>query len=249
MEINTDLISVIVPVYNGEVFLADAIGSILKQGCYPLEIIVVDDGSTDGTAAVVRRFSETTRYIYQNNSGPPSARNTGLKAAGGNLIAFLDADDLWPDGTLKFQLSLMAQHPNADIVIGLKRFENLGNYRKTADTDIASSKTMLSLNLASALFKRHVFDAIGLFDSSLRHCDDWDWFMRAREQGIALFLHNRTTLIQRRHEHNLTNNVKEGNEFVLKMLKKSIDRRNSSSGGDAQSLASLLIYEKQTEGE
>ena len=89
------LISCIVPVYNGERYLRQALDSILTQTYRPLEIIVADDGSTDGTAAVVTRYGDQIHYIRQDNSGAPAVRNLGLRVAHGEFVAFLDADDLW----------------------------------------------------------------------------------------------------------------------------------------------------------
>lgn len=103
---NSRLISIIIPVYNREHYLAEAIESVLAQTYRPIEIIVVDDGSTDGTADVARRFSETVRYFYQTNSGCGASRNTGIKKGVGSFLSFLDSDDLWveeklsrPDGS------------------------------------------------------------------------------------------------------------------------------------------------------
>ena len=101
---NKYFISSIIPVYNGEKFLAPAIESIIKQSYSPIEIIIIDDGSTDATAEVVKNFKDQNIiYIYQPNSGAPVARNKGLSMAKGNIISFLDADDLWPIDKLKLQ--------------------------------------------------------------------------------------------------------------------------------------------------
>src|SRR5712692_4526575 len=89
------LISCIVPVFNGERYLGETLDSILAQTYRPLEIIVVDDGSTDGTPAVANGYSEFIRYLWQANAGEAAARDQGLKVAQGELMAFLDADDLW----------------------------------------------------------------------------------------------------------------------------------------------------------
>ncbi len=99
------MVSAIIPVYNGEAFLADAVKSILKQNYQPLEIIIVDDGSTDSTAQVGARFGDAVRYHYQSNAGPPAARNKGLQMARGNVITFLDVDDLWRNDKLQLQIS------------------------------------------------------------------------------------------------------------------------------------------------
>lgn len=114
------LVSVIIPVYNGEAFLAEAVESIQRQNCHSLEIIIVDDGSTDSTGSVVASLQADVRYVYQpNNSGPAAARNRGLQMAQGNVIGFLDADDdLWPDNKLAVQLACLAAQPRTEIVLG-----------------------------------------------------------------------------------------------------------------------------------
>src|SRR3982074_3555445 len=101
--VNTPLVSVIVPVYNGERFLAETLQSIINQQYRPLELIVIDDGSTDQTARIATSVSEV-RYFYQRNQGVANARNAGLAAARGELIAFLDADDLWQPNKLSLQV-------------------------------------------------------------------------------------------------------------------------------------------------
>ncbi|MBI4573499.1 MAG: glycosyltransferase family 2 protein, partial [candidate division NC10 bacterium] len=104
------LVSVILPVYNGERFLAAAIASILAQDYQPIEVIVVDDGSTDGTAAIARSF-QGVRYLYQPNQGPAFARNAGIAVARGAFIAFLDADDLMVPTRLSVQAGYLLAHP------------------------------------------------------------------------------------------------------------------------------------------
>ena len=99
------LISGIVPVYNGERYLRETLDSMLAQTYQPLEVIVVDDGSTDGTPKVVAGYGDRVRYIYQENSGPAIARNRGIDAARGEFIAFLDADDLWHPEKLMRQMT------------------------------------------------------------------------------------------------------------------------------------------------
>ena len=99
------LLSVIMPVYNGAEFLAEAVASIVAQAYQPLEIIVVDDGSTDETATIVQSLGGEIRYLYQFNQGPAAARNAGLALAQGDLIAFLDVDDLWPADKLAQQMA------------------------------------------------------------------------------------------------------------------------------------------------
>ena len=111
------LISCIVPVYNGERYLKEALDSILTQSYRPLEIIVVDDGSTDGTAEVVAGYGERVRYVWQSNAGPWIARNLGLSATQGEFISFLDADDLWHAEKLARQMARFEARPELDLCV------------------------------------------------------------------------------------------------------------------------------------
>jgi len=130
------LVSVIIPAYNAEKFIADTLDSVFAQTYRPIEVLVVDDGSTDKTAKIIKEFqaSKVNRsnrtnltYIYQENSGPSKARNVGIKAAKGEYIAFLDADDLWTKNKLEKQIKLFKQDPRIDVVFTdakVTRFKN-----------------------------------------------------------------------------------------------------------------------------
>lgn len=109
------LVTVAVPAYNAERYLPEALESVFKQTCLPFEVIVVDDGSRDGTAEIARSFSGV-RYIHKENEGDASARNRAIDEASGELIAFLDADDVWLPKKLELQLNLMAERPELALV-------------------------------------------------------------------------------------------------------------------------------------
>ena len=217
------LVSVVIPVFNGERFLREAVQSVLDQQYSPLEIIVVDDGSTDNTAIVARDLPEPVRYLHQTNQGPAAARNRGIEQAQGSLIAFADADDLWPAGKLESQLPLLIKDPRIDIVLGriqqvlLSEVEELG-------------ETAFSVNLGSAVIRKSVFEQIGIFDETMRYSEDVDWFMRARESGAAIVTIDAVTLLYRQHEQNMTRGKSTAELNVLKALKKSLDRRRESTG-------------------
>jgi len=218
------LVSVVIPVFNGERFLREAVQSVLDQQYSPLEIIVVDDGSTDNTAIVARDLP--VRYLHQTNQGPAAARNRGIEQAQGSLIAFADADDLWPAGKLESQLPLLIKDPRIDIVLGriqqvlLSEGEELG-------------ETTFSVNLGSAVIRKSVFERIGLFDETMRYSEDVDWFMRARESGAAIVTIDAVTLFYRQHEQNMTRGKSTAELNVLKALKKSLDRRRERTGSAA----------------
>lgn len=242
VESEKHFVSAIIPVYNGQAFIADAISSIIRQNYDPMEIIVVDDGSTDHTASIVRSFP-FVNYLFQENKGAPAARNRGLQAAKGDLIGFLDADDLWSDDKINLQLSLFNKEPSTEIVVGytqrmqlIKTTEGNNFFRNYADP-------VLGMDFIAALIRRSVFDKVGSIDENFLHCDDWDWFMRAKELGVAMRVHREVVRYYRRHDHNITNEMTSENYYAVRMLKRSLDRRRKEKNGTARVLPNLSDFE------
>jgi glycosyltransferase involved in cell wall biosynthesis len=118
--IKQELVSVIVPVYNGAQYLEAAITSIFAQDYRSIEVIVVDDGSIDDSAQVAKSFKDI-RYMFQQNSGPAAARNSGINSANGDFIAFLDSDDLWMPDKLSLQTNYLHNHPDIGLVFAHRR--------------------------------------------------------------------------------------------------------------------------------
>jgi len=240
-------VSVIVPVYNGENFLAQAIENLQQQNYQPLEIIVVDDGSTDGTAEIATQFKDQIRYVYQPNRGPSAARNRGIKMAAGDVIAFLDVDDLWPANKLALQLSSLAANPSVDIVQGLIQEMQPLFTSTTDDAPIfeETSRPYQFVNIGSAIYRKSVFDKVGLFDETLNYAEDVDLFHRAREQNIAKMVLDEVTLFYRKHKHNMTRGKNLVELGVLKAHKKCLDRRRQQGSSSIQALSevpSVLEY-------
>ena len=205
-------ISVVIPVFNGERFLRDAISSVLAQGEDSLEVLVVDDGSTDGSAAVAAGFGSRVRILSQSNAGHVAARNRGLSAARGDYITSLDADDLFTPDKFALQAGRLDRRPDIDIVIGQL------SYLGPDGSDLSFSEQHddhLSLSFGGCLFRRRVFDRLGYPDESMRFCDDWDWFMRAREAAVPMLAHRHVVLRQRLHAGNMTRRREEGARFIL----------------------------------
>jgi len=228
-------VSVIIPAYNSEQYLAEALDSVAVQGYAPLEVIVVDDGSTDGTAGVVARFP-SVRYLYQANRGPASARNAGLGLANGELVAFLDADDVWSHAKLEIQERLLSGDPRAGIILGQTQLA-----RHVPGAPLGASpigEPGLVISLASALFRRSAFERVGLLDESLRFSEDTDWFLRAWECHIPMIIHPQTVLLYRRHDRNLTGDREMANKMLVTALKRSLDRRRKQNPGEAAPLPS-----------
>jgi len=221
------LISVIIPVLNGERFLAAAIKSVLAQSYRPIEIIVVDDGSTDGTKKIAEKFTDRVRYIYQDNKGPSVARDTGIEISKGDILAFIDADDLWPADKLAIQLRLLNENQQAKIITGHLQYalpERLGEY-SFAFKRLSSS--YLGFHLGASLIRQSAFDTIGLLEPTMEHYEDVDWFLRARDAGLPIVTHKEVVLYYILHGDNASCDAPDENiYFLLRALKRSIDRRS-----------------------
>ncbi len=237
-----NLVSVIIPAYNAASFIKDAIESVLAQQYPSIEVIVVDDGSNDDTASIAESFNPPVICHRQENGGPPVARNRGLAMAHGEYIAFLDADDLYEPARIQLQIGKLRQNPDTEVIIGRLIREELAS--KPGEPMVfkpVEAEDQISLQLGVCLFRRRVFERVGLMDKGLQHSDDWDWFMRARELGIPMLLHEDIVLRQRLHRNNITRDRSANLHFLSAMLKRSLDRRRNAAG-EARSLPDLALY-------
>lgn len=233
------LISVIIPVYNGERFLAGALQNVFAQNYQPLEVIVVDDGSSDGSGAIAATFGEQIRYVYQPNAGPAAARNTGLALATGAVIAFLDVDDLWPAGKLHAQVQYLRQNPALQLVWG---YTQTVRGEDAAQADGAPPPSLLPL-VGSLLLRKTLLQQVGTFDPQLRTSEDVDWLLRIREAALPLQVIHDVTLIYRLHGAGLTHHKAPAALKTLAAIKQSLDRRRGQNAGVAPALRPLLVEE------
>ncbi len=239
-------ISVIIPAYNGETYLAEGIESIERQQYEPLEIIVIDDGSTDNTAQIAKSLSRV-RYVYQPNSGGPAkGRNRGLELAQGELIAFLDQDDLWPEHKLEAQVAYLANHPTLEIILGRIQIMRLTGFVDDRPQFEATSEDWANILLGSGLYKKSVFDKVGRFDETLPISDDLDWIMRARELRVCMVILEQVTLFYRLHQHNTINNRKARAHDFFVTLKKSLDRRRQQGMKSAVSIPKFSDFRESS---
>ncbi|MDQ3704900.1 MAG: glycosyltransferase [Chloroflexota bacterium] len=187
-------VSAIITTYNYGRFIAGAIDSVLNQTRRPDEVVVVDDGSTDDTASIVAGYeSHGVRYIYQPNAGAGAARNMGIQATSGKLIAFLDADDRWLPNKLELQLAHLRRHPTAGLITGSEWQINLERQGELdAEPPVLFQRKPLGAanlyrqllventlgNPSIVLVKRACFERAGLFDEGLRLGQDWDMWIR-----------------------------------------------------------------------
>jgi glycosyltransferase involved in cell wall biosynthesis len=220
------MISVLIPVYNGENYIAEAIESVLRQTYKDFEIIVVDDGSTDQTVRVIESFSTKVQYHYQKNSGVGAARNNCLKFSSGKFLAFLDADDVWAENKLELQMREFEADISLEAVFGMIRqvYQNDWNH-KILEAEIPESELLKGYSQATMLIKREAFLRIGLFPEEQTIGEFVDWLLRAKEADLRMKLLPNLFLWRRIHESNL--GVRHRSEVgdYLKILKRSIDRR------------------------
>jgi glycosyltransferase involved in cell wall biosynthesis len=216
-----------VPVWNGDRFLAEALDSIVPPHQTAIEVLVVDDGSTDRSAAIAAARAPLIRVIHQEHAGLPRARNRALREARGALLAFLDSDDKWSPDKLALQISLLDRRPDITIALGHTRRTWPSSGPGAMPGEFTPGEAELALSLGASLVRREAFDRVGRFDESYTHSDDWDWFMRAREMGVPIGAHAEVVLFYRRHEGNMTNDTSAGNHFFARMLRRSVERRRA----------------------
>ncbi len=245
MSLSLFSVSVIIPAYNRDVLLADAIDSVLQQCHHPLEIIVVDDGSTDNTAAVASRYGEAVRYVYQPNAGPAAARNQGIRIAQGDVIGFLDSDDVWVPDTLSPQLAYLAEHPMVEAVIGTLQLMQCVSFEADKPLFEISDQARWNTNLGSLLCHAAVFQKVGMFNEQLRYYEDVDWFLRAEEIGIHLVCLPTLVLHHRLHPGGMTHHLDVPPADFLKCIKNHRDRLRHRGGEPSFALKSPLWAKQQ----
>jgi len=224
---NKPLVSAIIPVYNCERYLAEAIESVLAQTYRPIEIIVVDDGSMDGTADIAQSYEEV-RYIYQTNQGRGAAMNVGIKVARGEIIAFLDADDLWTPNKLSVQMDYLLGHPDVGYVIArMQNFLEPGAQLPPQITKDLSLTDYAALSVGTLVARKTVFDQVGDFDNSYEHAKDVDWFVRAKEAGVHTAILPKILLYRRLHRSNRSYQTQTKTSEFLRVVKSSIDRKRN----------------------
>jgi glycosyltransferase involved in cell wall biosynthesis len=225
-------ISVVVPVYNGERFLAEALVSLRRQSLPAADVVAIDDGSTDGSAAVLADFPEL-RVVRQPNAGCAVARNRGVALASHEIIAFLDQDDVWHPERLERSAAVLANDPTLGFVVCAT--ENF----LTPGMDAAPSwldPRMLDVpqhgfGTCALMVRRATFDAVGPFDPTKVPVDDSEWLVRALDFGIR-YDHLNDVLVRRRiHENNLTGTLRgtpAHGPAMAQILHASLKRRRAS---------------------
>jgi glycosyltransferase involved in cell wall biosynthesis len=226
---NNPLISCIVPVYNGERYLREALDSILAQTYRPLEVIVADDGSTDQTAALVTGYGDPVRYLFQPNQGPAAARNLGLRAAQGEFVAFLDADDVWHPEKCARQMARFQARPELDLcVTHVQNFWIPELHQEEARfRDHRLMQALPGYTPVTLLARRSLFETVGQFNEAWGHVHTTDWFLRAAEHGAAMELLPDILVFRRLHQTNRSRRLAAASrDEYLRLVKTLIHRRH-----------------------
>ncbi len=230
------LVSVVCPAYNCAQFIAPALESVFAQTFHPIEVIVVDDGSTDSTPELIKSYREVC-YLRQVNSGPSAARNSGIRAARGEYVAFLDLDDLWIPEKLSNQVAALESCPEAGLAFSdMSLFSNGGSeeltmfqkYRLTAeyfgherliDRAVAKLVTMNFIPTSSVVARKTALTQAGGFDEQFRKSEDWDLWLRMALRYPIIYSPELLTL-KRVHEVNTSRDSEGMNVASLQVLEK-----------------------------
>jgi glycosyltransferase involved in cell wall biosynthesis len=226
-------ISVVIPVFDGERFLGEAIESVLAQTLAPAEVIVVDDGSSDASAAVGESFGPPARVIRARHRGVSEARNTGVTESAGELIAFLDADDLMKPDRLERQAAVLGEPPGADFVLGraevlLEEGVEPPEFITAKLAPVAEGRDQYWA--MTLLTRRDAFDRVGPFDPEMRLGQDSDWLMRAFEAGLSHALVEEPVILRRFHGANATYDTSGSQRATFEILRRRAARHRGRGG-------------------
>jgi glycosyltransferase involved in cell wall biosynthesis len=220
------LVSVVIPVYNGQRFLREALECVFAQDFDDYEVIVVDDGSQDASAEIAGSFPGV-HLIRQQNQGPAAARNTGLAAARGQLYANVDADDLLPSGKLTAQAGYLLEHPEVDAVMGRQQFIDPPPWL----TRDPVYDELDGIPLTSLVIRTAVLRGLGGYDTSFRQGEDTDLLMRMRERGHEIVVLPDLVVYRRFHGDNLTAEEIPVNPVLRSLRQKLVRQRAAAADG------------------
>jgi glycosyltransferase involved in cell wall biosynthesis len=223
------MISAVIPVYNGELYLAEAISSVLNQTSPVAEIIVIDDGSEDRTAEVARKFGDKVRYYLQSRAGAGAARNLGVEKAAGDLIAFLDADDLWLPEKTALQLASLSADQTCEAVFGgvEEFFSPELNMPVEAESRLRRNGSAGYLPSA-LLLRKSAFERTSPFVTGLKVGEFIEWYGRAQEQGLRTGKVPEIVIKRRIHRSNTGIREQSSRNDYARVLKGVLDRRRKA---------------------
>lgn len=221
------LVSIIIAAYNSEKFIADALESVYDQTYTNYEVIIVDDGSTDGTAAALAPWRDSITLIQKKNGGISSARNAGIAHAKGEFFAILDADDVWLPTKLAEQVAFAQNNTSAGIIFSLA--QNVLHKDLINKSNVSTNPfPIIAAHIpGNCMIKRDAFETIGYFNETVILGEFAEWYGRALNLGIGIGCVSSLLLLRRIHGENI--GIKQKHHFndYLHILKKKIDSQHS----------------------
>lgn len=221
-------VSCIVRVFNAERYVRDALESVLSQTRCPQEIVVIDDGSTDGTAAILAGYGGRIRVLSQPNAGAVAVRNVGLRAVRGELVAFIDGDDLWHPEKLARQMARFEAHPDLDLCLAHTQNFWIPELNREAERfrGHRRAQPVPAFFMGAALARRRLFDKVGEFNTDYELAYDTEWFLRVLESGAAIEFVPEVLAYRRLHHTNASRSLaSDGRAEYLELVKATLDRR------------------------
>lgn len=225
-----ELVSVMIGAYNAAPYLGEAIESVFAQTYRPVELIVVDDGSDDGTAGIARSYDDRIVFVQQPRGGNGAARNAAVKHARGDLFAFLDADDRFTPRKLELQAGALATDSSLDVVFGHVREFVSPELPPEIQAQIrapAAEQPWAAPNLM--LIRRTSFEQVGPFSEALRVGVTVDWYARAQEAGLRMLVLPDVVLERRLHTQNNGIREHDARSQYIRVLKESLERRRGAT--------------------
>jgi glycosyltransferase involved in cell wall biosynthesis len=250
-------VSLIIPAYNADKYLADAIESVLAQSYGEVECIVVDDGSTDRTAEIANGFGQQIRYAHQSNAGRSAARNTGLAMATGEFISFLDADDILAREKLTEQVAFLEARGDCDVVYsraqyfreenGVRRYFSVK--RATPEGDILPELVYGNfITILAPLIRRKAIDRAGGFDPSLSRYEDWEFLLRLAISGAGFGYMDRCHAFCRMHAENTVQDRRKMFEAKLHAAEMFVEKKRPELVRRGIDVAAVMAFHRADYG-
>lgn len=223
------LVSVIMPVKNGENHIAEAIKSVQDQQLHDIELIIINDASTDQTLQIVEASRDhldfSIRLLHAEGIGPAGARNRGLDIAQGEYITFLDHDDLWPQGRLQRHVEFLKENPELGGVIGLVDTQGPSEERLRQAYVTPETTVRFKPNMGACTFTKSALAIAGTFDAELLYGEDTDFIMKTLDHGIKALYLEEVALIYRLHDSNMTFKPIAPRTSFFSLARRSIQRK------------------------
>jgi len=236
------MVSVIIPAYNSAKFISETLDSVLAQTFQEFEILVINDGSPDTPVlkGALARYSDRIHYIEQKNQGPSAAKNTGIRNASGEFLAFLDSDDIWQPDFLAEQLQFLKEVPSTDMVCSDCSFFGDGELSGNSWQSLDPMEPPVSLEKllpthggafgSFAILRRSIVKRVGFFDEGLRICEDYNYWLRLLYLGGKLLYSNKVLGKRRRHSGSLTHDAAIVLPHAVRALEKFAAMLDPTSG-------------------